>query len=65
MLWATLKFRIAVRANINLFEDANFTEFCAVLDGNLKQLNRTGEEKAGVITVEMEKKLWQSWWIAR
>ena len=40
MLWATTKFRIAVHANINLFEGANFTEICAVLDGNLKQLNR-------------------------
>ena len=35
-----------------------------MLDGKLKQLNRTGKyvekKKAGVITVEMEEKLWES-----
>ena len=50
--------------DINLFEDSNFTEFRGVLDGKLKQLNRTGKyvekKKAGVITVEMEEKLWES-----
>ena len=48
----------------NLFEDSNFTEFRGVFDGKLKQLNRTGKyvekKKAGVITVEMEEKLWES-----
>ena len=48
----------------NLFEDSNFTEFCGVFDGKLKQLNRTGKyvekKKAGVITVEMEEKSWES-----
>ena len=56
--------RNADRGNINLFEDSNFTEFRGVLDGKLKQLNRTGKyvekKKAGVITVEMEEKLWES-----
>ena len=35
-----------------------------MLDGKLKQLNRTAKyvekKKAGVITVEMEEKLWES-----
>ena len=48
-------------ADINVFEDSNFTEFCGVLDGKLKQLNRTGKyvekKRAGVITVVMEEKL--------
>ena len=56
--------RNANRADINIFEDSNFTQFRGVLDGKLKQLNRTGKyvekRKAAVITVEMEEKLWGS-----
>ena len=56
--------RNANHADINIFEDSNFTEFCGVLDGKLKQLNRTGKyvekKRAGVITVQMEEKLWES-----
>ena len=46
------------------WKEANSTEFRGVLDGKLKQLNRTGKcvekKKAGVITAEMEEKLWES-----
>ena len=56
--------RTADRGDINLFEDSNFTEFHGVSDGKLKQLNRTAKyvekKKGGVITVEMEEKLWES-----
>ena len=56
--------RNANHGDINLFEDSNFTEFHGVLDSKLKQLNRTGEylekKRAGVITVEMEEKLWEN-----
>ena len=53
-------FRNGDCGDINSFEDSNFTEFRGVLDGKLKQLNRTGKylekKKAGVITVELEEK---------
>ena len=56
--------RNADRGDINLFNGNNFTEFCSVLDGKLKQLNITRKyvekNKAEVITVEMEEKLWES-----
>ena len=49
---------------INTFEECAFAEFHGVLDGKLKQLNRTGQyiekRKAELITVEMEDKLWES-----
>ena len=52
------------RSGLNIFEDAEFAEFCGVLDGQLKALNRTGKyiekKKASVITIEMEETLWKN-----
>ena len=49
------------RSGLNVFEDAEFTEFCGVLDRQLKALNRTWKyvekKEAGVITIEMEETL--------
>ena len=49
---------------VNIFEDGAFAEFRGVLDGKLKQLNRTvkyvEKRKAELITAEMEDKLWES-----
>jgi len=49
--------------DINFFEQFQFVQFCAVLDGELKQLNATGKfihkKKANVITEEMEEILWE------
>ncbi len=49
-------------AEVNILEDAEFTEFRGVLDGQLKKQNATGKyiekKKVSVITVEMEEMLW-------
>ena len=49
--------------DVNVFEEFEFAKFCLVLDGELKQLNSTGnyihKKKANVITVEMEGILWE------
>ncbi len=48
--------REANHAEVNVLEEAEFSEFCGVLDRQLKRQNATGkyiEKKAIVITVEM------------
>ena len=49
--------------DINFFEQSQFAEFQAVLDGELKQLNATGKfvhkKKASVNIKEMENILWE------
>ena len=49
--------------DINFFDQFQFSEFRAVLDGELKKLNATGKfvhkKKANVITQEMEDILWE------
>ena len=52
------------RSEVNIFDDAELAEFCGVLDGQLKALNRTGKyvekKKASIITTKMEERLWES-----
>ena len=50
------------RAEVNLFEQARFHNFCTVLDSEMKRLNSTGQyihkRQAEPITVEDENCLW-------
>ena len=55
--------RAAGRAEVNIFEQAEFHMFCTTLDSEMKRLNSTGQyihkRRAEPITVEDENLLWE------